>query len=491
MPHPIVEIDELARLLIDELVETSPPAAVSFALTCRSLEEPTLKSLWKQQRSLTNLVRVLPGHACQVTDDDDEIIVSCRGFPVDLFRHRFPQVIEHDPSAEDWARLRRYASWVRGLRLSYDRDITSDILSRISSNAPGGILFPKLERLFFVTHTARTALPFFPLFLSPQLKHVTLCTDFGLPDIPSDQSVALVQIISSLPTSLEHLFVIAVEGKGGPVGDAISSFVRRCGPSLRSIGTRVPLLEAAIHHLMQLPNLRYWTAVQAPPRTIPTSIFPSLEQLRLPELAALPWIHLLASHGKRDFRASSTSTTPHTNAVETLKTLDCLCDTTVDSPLLASVATFRNLVTLYVRTHCHDTQRCSFRLTDEDMENFAAALPRLKNLELGQPCGSNSCNTTVASLLSISTRCLDLVSLETHFNTATIVGDIQRLVDGGTGRNKTKCELRSLTVGFLPLEVSEEDAETVAMGLKIIFPRLIDISPKNDRWCKVESSLGD
>jgi len=401
-------------------------------------------------------------------------------------------VIEHDPSAKDWARLRRYASWVRGLRLSYDRHITSDTLSRISSNTPGGILFPKLERLYLVVHAARNALAFFPLFLSPQLRHVTLCTDFGLSDIPLNQSVAIVQILSSLPTSLEHLFVIAVERKGGPVGDAISSFICRCGPSLRSIGTRVPLLEAAIHHLMQLPNLHYWTTVQAPPRIIPTFIFPSLEQLRLADPAALPWIHLLTSHGKHDLRGNPTSTASHTNTMETLKSLECNTgDTIIDSAFLASAVMFRNLVTLYARTNCSDTEKCIFRLTDKDMENFATALPRLKNLELGQPCHSNSCGTTIASLLSISTRCLDLVSLETHFNTATIIGDIQRLVDGGTGRDKAKCELRTLVVGLLPLEVGEEDTETVAKGLKVIFPRLTDISYNNSRWFEVGSRLGD
>ena len=60
MSNPIFEIDELLRLVIDELVETSPQSAVSFALTCRSLEEPTLSSLWRRQNSLVTLLRVLP-----------------------------------------------------------------------------------------------------------------------------------------------------------------------------------------------------------------------------------------------------------------------------------------------------------------------------------------------------------------------------------------------------------------------------------------------
>jgi len=62
MPHPIIEIDELVRQVIDNLIEISLPTAVSFALTCRSLEEPTLSSVWKRQSSLTELVKVLPQH---------------------------------------------------------------------------------------------------------------------------------------------------------------------------------------------------------------------------------------------------------------------------------------------------------------------------------------------------------------------------------------------------------------------------------------------
>ena len=82
MSHPIVKIDELLRLVIDELIETSPQTAVSLALTCRSLEEPTLSSLWRQQHLLSGLVRVLPNHTW-VKDEYGFglIIVSGHDFP--------------------------------------------------------------------------------------------------------------------------------------------------------------------------------------------------------------------------------------------------------------------------------------------------------------------------------------------------------------------------------------------------------------------------
>ena len=81
MPHPIVEIDELVRLVIDELVQTSPKTAVSFALTCRSLEEPTLSSLWKHQKSLDPLLMVIPEYVYVKGDYGNAGFVSSRDFP--------------------------------------------------------------------------------------------------------------------------------------------------------------------------------------------------------------------------------------------------------------------------------------------------------------------------------------------------------------------------------------------------------------------------
>jgi hypothetical protein len=76
MPHAIFYIDELLGLVVDELVATSPRTAVAFAVTCQSFEEPTLGSLWKEQRSLIDLVKVLPNYTRAQDEDGTSMIVS-------------------------------------------------------------------------------------------------------------------------------------------------------------------------------------------------------------------------------------------------------------------------------------------------------------------------------------------------------------------------------------------------------------------------------
>ena len=122
---------------------------------------------------------------------------------------------------------------------------------------------------------------------------------------------------------------------------------------------------------------------------------------------------------------------------------------------------------------CDKEGSCSFHLTDDDVQDLAVALPFLVALSLGRACRFNACRTTVSSLLSISIHCLGLELLEIHFNTRTITGDIQRLLDEDSGRGKPRCKLRALRVGRLPLEVQDEqDIGTIATGFLDIFPSL-------------------
>jgi hypothetical protein len=128
-------------------------------------------------------------------------------------------------------------------------------------------------------------------------------------------------------------------------------------------------------------------------------------------------------------------------------------------------------------------------MTDDDVKDLATALLHLKNLRLGKPYRSNACNATFTSLASISVLyCPDLTTLETHFNTQTIVGDMRRLLDGGA---EAKYKLQSKFVGTIPLEVQGEDIQTITTGLKVIFPYLRDLDGYGDSWPEVELRMKD
>lgn len=156
----------------------------------------------------------------------------------------------------------------------------------------------------------------FRLFFSPSLKCVDLHSNLSPSYLPLE---SLVQMISLLLTSLENLSFLCGRGKEEPLRDVLSSFFCRCGPSLRTFYVRTQFSEAAIRHLMRLPNLRHWSTHQRPLRTIPTSIFPSLERLCIEDPAALVRLHLFASPENGIVQDGFTTATSPTNITKTLK----------------------------------------------------------------------------------------------------------------------------------------------------------------------------
>jgi len=369
--------------------------------------------------------------------------------------------------------------------------IPDNTFSRLRSNSHG-LLCPHLIWLDWDVEAAPALLYIPQLFLSPHLKRITFRTHYLRSGALRQELRLLPEVILCLPASLEHLSLACGSREGEHLKDAISSLVLRCGPSLRTFCAREPLSEAALHHLIQVPGIRHWTTIRGPPQIVPISIFLSLEGLRLEKRPAPAWLHLLASHEKGILQNGFASATPYTNIRETLKFLDCR-ECIIDSTLLSSVVEFRNLVALCMDACCWYTEGpCEFHLGDDDAENLAAAFPRLWTLKLGQPCHSGTCNTTVVSLMMISTRCLQLTPLEIHFNTLTITHDMQRLLDGGLGRDVPRCELDVVLVGFLPLELCEDGVRTVAKGFAAIFPCLEGLHVYRDQgsWQKVVSVYG-
>ena len=350
-----------------------------------------------------------------------------------------------------------------GLSLDYGGIPSADTLFRLSRHSPDGLLFPKLEWLHWDVDGADPALPFFRLFFSPRLRRITFYIDQAI-DV-----AAFAQVISALPTSLESLDIDPGHGDAEPVKDALSSFICQCGSSLRSFGTCGSLSDVATLHLAQPPNLSRWKTDQGPPQVTSTPVLQSLEHLHLNGEGAMPWLRFLASNGK--------------GIGERLESLDLPRGTAIDSTFLSPVVSLRNLVKLLVRSaFCRASRGCSFRLTDDNVKDLAAALPRLQSLQLRSPCHLNTCKTTVASLMSISIHCPDLLDLQIHFNTQAIVDDMQALLDGGVGRNKTKCRLRSLLVGIIPLKLDSAGLQIVAKGFCVIFPHMETLENYSHHW---------
>lgn len=142
------------------------------------------------------------------------------------------QEIEDNPSTEDWDRLHRYASWMRGLDLDLDtEEISGDAFTLLVSNLPpDGVLFPNLEWLHWGVD--RGGFPFaFRLFLSSHLQRVTLYDDPNLDPTLRLRTKALVQMVSVLPASLEQLSVLCGGGKAN-----VSE--RPCLPLFVAVGHR-------------------------------------------------------------------------------------------------------------------------------------------------------------------------------------------------------------------------------------------------------------
>ena len=230
----------------------------------------------------------------------------------------------------------------------------------------------------------------------------------------------------------------------------------------------VPLSDAAVNHLTQLPHLRICHTESPPPiHSIPHSplVFSPLIELELGKDTACEWLSLLKCLGG--------CVGPLSKIKESLKFLK-LPSPTIDASAVSTIQTFHNLVDLTMRTDCHE-RRCIFKLNDDDITELAMALPQLEFLLLGRPCSRNTCTTTVACLLQISVHCVRLQGLEIHFNTTNIINDLKNIPDDPRFqelRSRPRCKLERLNVHLMEITLDGPGLETVMNGMIDIFPSL-------------------
>jgi len=312
----------------------------------------------------------------------------------------------------------------------------------------------------------------------------------------------LDSLILTLPaSSLERISMIGHQAmRWEHFKDSFSSIVLRCGPRFTEYDSPVPLSNAALDHLIQLPHLRTWR-IHGPPPTYPASslppVFPPLREFTLGKGAACGWLPLLRR--LEDSAATTQGVTPLSKAKESLKVLnieDILC-ISIDVPTVSTVQCFRNLVKLSVEVYCDNIRRrgqCVFKLNNDNVTELAMALTQLEFLLLGRTCRKNTCLTTVACLLPISVHCNKLRKLGIHSNATNIVDDFKKALEDPRSqqlRSLPRCPLTRLDIFRMPLDLDESGFETVVKGMIDIFPSLKRCEGLGRKWHELSEAIAD
>ena len=374
-----------------------------------------------------------------------------------------------------------------------------EIFNKLRLNSPPGGWFPALQDLSWCI--TESNLPYGDLFFSPHLKRISIRLIWSWTHTIPPPCVlsTLLSTISALPTSSLERILVHVRYSTWPWAqfkDTFSSIVLRCGPLFTEYDSPVPLSNAALEHLIQLPHLRTWR-IHGPPPTYPTSYlplgFPPLRELTLGEGAVHGWLQLL-----RRLEESAVITqgmTPLSKTKESLKVLN-VEDTpgiSIDAPSVSTIQYFRNLVHLNVGVYCYEEgeDRCIFKLNNDNVTELAMALTQLEFLFLGHPCPENTCLTTVACLVPISIHCNNLSTLGIHFNTTNIVDDFKNALEDSRFLkllSLPRCSLKCLDVCKMPLSLDESGYKTVAEGMINIFPSLVHCEGLGRGWGKLRLS---
>ena len=372
-----------------------------------------------------------------------------------------------------------------------------ETFKKLRLNSPPGGWFPTLQDLSLCIKDVN--IPYADLFFSPHLKRISIALSLAwkYTGVPPHVLPNLVSTLSALPTSsLERISVYARHRvPWAHLKDLFSSIVLRCGPSFMEYDSPVPLSNAALYHLIQLPRLHTWR-IHSPPPTSPVSslplVFPPLRELTLGVGATRGWLPLLGRLEGGAATAQGVAT-----SLEVLN-IEEIIVTGINYSSVSTIQCFRNLVHLNMRSCCyrdgHTGGKCIFKLNNNNITELTMALTQLESLLLGHPCPENTCLTTVACLLSISVRCNRLEKLKIHFNTTNIVDDFENILEDPQFRqlrSLPRCPLVRLDAGQIPLSLDESGSETVAKGMINIFPSLEFCEGRKQSWYKLSEEIAN
>lgn len=416
------------------------------------------------------------------------------------------QALNRPLTTRELNRLKQYASWMRTLDMrewGLSEEFTQLVLPPLDGTSPALPLH--LRELKWWLN--KTNFSFLPRFLKSDLVDIFITTHgFSGPgekvepwgDLPDEVMPILRSAITMFPTSIQRLCVQLGAEPQTHLTEEMSAFVLKCGGTLQMFSTNVVLSTEAIVHLMKLPSLSAWVTEQGPPQVTdlihhgvpdgPFSLFPSLKAVDMRGGPVLRWLPLFGDVKDR--------TPPWTMAGQGLSTITYSnLYIPLDSSLITRFLPLKTLVDVQINVDCL-FQPCASQFTDQDVERLAIALPNLKALTLGDwPCASDTCPTTIRSLLSLSIHCIQLKHLNIHFRMATLRADMLDMLGHGYSQGlhlKPKCALETLVVQELQLRLSDYDPAFIPIGMLMIFPSLakfasVHLSPT---WTRLESLVG-
>ena len=184
---------------------------------------------------------------------------------------------------------------MREVRVENFFPFKEEIYNKLRLNSPPGGWLPALQDL--TLYITQTNLPYADLFFSPRLKRFSISTEQLWGDFFLAMLKTLDSFILTLPASSLERISVDVGHHTMPREHykySFSSIVLRCGPSFTEYNSPVPLPNATLDHLVQLPHLRTWR-IHGPPPTYAASslppVFPPLREFTLGKMLHVDGFH--------------------------------------------------------------------------------------------------------------------------------------------------------------------------------------------------------
>jgi len=408
-----------------------------------------------------------------------------------------------EPSEDEWVQLSVYARRMRYFTGFWHAEPSEAALVLLNKRFSDRCMMPRLRDIGWLGAPPEHLELMLPLIVSPVLTSFRL----GLRAQDTLNASQVVPVLKALAPAYNSLVEVRI---GHPIFHdpqiihAASDLLLKCNPDkIRTFRVISSLSTEAFIHATQLPNLETFVIVAdttEPGVQLPTSTFPSLNSLeifatdtRSPLLRTIA--HIQSSTLtvlQLEFPAATTETfLPTTLAAlrprDLHHTLTMLFvspegDFDLDGTTIRPFLFLNQLTQLDIALVCTQDQ-CAYKLTDENLEELVAAMPKLEILSLGSfPCAQPA-NNTVKSLASIAKHCKHLEQLAIHINVEEIVTRaLQEDDEKEDPALKDRlsifagCPLRSIVFGPCFIPNDEQGAMIFALTLSRLFPHLSSVA---------------